>query len=71
MDRRKYLASQMGKTIKAPGSHMPHSAVGIILKTNRKKSALRNSGVEEDVTSKDKPIETYNPYPFEYLGENM
>ena len=57
--RKKYLASQLGKTIAEPGAHMAHAAVGILLKKRRLKS--REMYIKGG--SANKPIKEYDPFP--------
>ena len=68
MSRRKYLASQLGKKIQNPGSHMAHAAV-MILRKKRKKHMDKSKDFEGG--SKVPPIKEYDPFPLEYEPQNL
>ena len=59
--RKKYLASQLGKNISHAGQHIPHVAVGLLLKKRRFKE--REMYIKGG--SKNQPLKEYNPYPKE------
>lgn len=60
--------NQLGKKIKSVGAHMPHAAVGIVLKKRRKKQDLKEN--EHGKLNAD-PKTQYNPFPMEFAPENM
>ena len=63
--RKKYLVSQLGKTIQEPGAHMAHAAVGLLLKKRRLKA--REMYIKGG--SSQKPIKEYDPFPREQVRE--
>lgn len=59
MERVKKLSSQLGHTIKGPGTHMPHVAVGIL-----KKKRKRGQEKYMDDTVSPTAMREANPFPF-------
>lgn len=60
--------SRLGKKIVNPGAHMPHAAVGLILKKRRKKQDIKENPNGKWAAD---PKTQYNPYPLEFVPENM